>query len=140
MDSEIAAFLAWLRLDRGLAKNTIAAYRADLETFAAGLAPLPLSAAAEADVLGYFETARATGATNSTIRRKLSSLRAFYRFLRLDSAAHGKPAPKDPTARALSPKTERTLPKALAREEVEKLLSAPDPTTEVGVRDKAMLE
>jgi integrase/recombinase XerC len=67
--------------------------------------------------------------------RKLSSLRAIYRYLR----AHGQ-ASADPTVGIGSPRQRRRLPRFLFQEEVEKLLAAPDKETPLGLRDRAILE
>lgn len=140
MHAEIHAFLAWLRLDKGLSENTIASYRSDLESFARFLDGRALASAGEAEVRGHIEKERESNAKNSTIQRKLSSFRAFYRFLRKEAKARGEKPPFDPTTRLLGPKRERTLPKTLTRMEVECLLASPDTASDHGVRDKAMLE
>jgi integrase/recombinase XerD len=123
----------------GLARNTLEAYRRDLSQFAAWLAansgPSILEAGA-ADIHRYLAwqvgqkkaKARTTG-------RLVSSLRRFYRFAILEGLRRD-----DPCAQVEGPKLPRSLPKSLTEAEVEALLGAPDTETDIGLRDKAMLE
>lgn len=137
----IDEFLTYLRFERGLADNTIAAYRRDLavwEAFCAarGIAP---DAAAPADMTGYLEYLR-SGETGrapysaSSVARMLVSLRSFHRFLVREGGATS-----DPTAKIGSPKRPRSIPKAIPLGDVERLLDLPS-TDELGRRDRAILE
>jgi integrase/recombinase XerC len=71
----------------------------------------------------------------TSIARKLSSLRALYRFLRGSGTAR-----EDPTVGISSPRQRRRLPRFLFESDIEKLLSAPDSNTPLGLRDRAILE
>jgi len=133
----VERFLDVLWLERGLTPNTLAAYRSDLELFALwldGQGGALLSAQREA-LLGYLQERSIEGARPRSTARLLSSLRRFYRYLVREQLRED-----DPSTRIDSPKLGRPLPKSLTEDEVEALLNAPDITTPLGLRDRAMLE
>lgn len=126
-------FLAHCRIERGLAANTIAAYRNDLERFAesaSGRSPVEA-----ATVQSHLDRLYQAGMSGRSVARHLTTLRNFYRFL----LAEGKSA-SDPTGAILLPRQWRSLPKFLNSEQVDALLASPDVTRPAGLRDKAMLE
>ena len=107
--------------ERGLARNSIDAYRRDLACFAAYLAPsrVALAEADSASIRGFVAEQRRSGVAARTASRRLSCLRQFYRFLLTDGRRDD-----DPTATVDSPTLPRTLPGVLSEEEVERLLAA----------------
>lgn len=124
-------------LERGLSRATLAAYGADLRGLAGWLRQRGITIEdATADVLGdYFAARMQAGASPRSVARLLSSVRRYYRYLtqigaRLD----------DPSARLPTPRLGRPLPKSLTERDVDALLAAPEVTTPVGLRDRAMLE
>ena len=134
----IEAFLDGLWMERGLAGNTLAAYRSDLLAFARWLderdAPALLDVG-RAEVMRYLAARVAGGASRRSSARLLSALRRFYRYqLRQGVIEH------DPTARVEAPRAGRPLPASLSEDEVERLLDAPDTASFLGRRDRAMLE
>lgn len=132
----IDQFLDALWLERGLSENTLSAYRSDLYSYAGWLesfASRDLLQSRPEDILAYLATL--TGKSSRTSARRLSSLRRFFQYL----AREGRIG-HDPCARIAAPRIGRPLPKSLTEEEVESLLDAPDTTTAVGQRDRAMLE
>ncbi|MEX0451409.1 UNVERIFIED_CONTAM: site-specific tyrosine recombinase XerD [Spiribacter pallidus] len=133
----IAAFVDALWMERGLAENTLAAYRSDLQGFAAWLAAhgQTLLAADRGDVMGYLAHRVGSGASRRSSARLLSSLRRFYRHQQRQGAVR-----EDPTQRVDAPRPDRPLPGALTEAEVEALLQAPDRQTDLGRRDRCMLE
>lgn len=130
-------FLDVLWLERGLTPNTLAAYRSDLELFALWLGEQGggLLAAQRETLLSYLQERSIEGARPRSTARLLSSLRRFYRYLVRERLRED-----DPSARIDSPRLGRPLPKSLTEDEVEALLNAPDITTPLGLRDRAMLE
>ena len=131
----IASFLDMLWMERGISENTLAAYRSDLLAFAAWLNRhgIGLQQAQDADLRGFLGNIQ-TGSAR-TLARRLSSLRRFYGFqVREGLMQH------DPSARVESPRLGRPLPKSLTESEVEALLDAPDVETDIGLRDRSMLE
>jgi integrase/recombinase XerD len=131
-------FLSYARVERGLSANTLEAYDRDLRKFEKWLqekAGKSLAAADRDDVSSFLRQLRQEGLEANSVARQASTLRHFYRFLLLDGfISH------DPTVAVESPKAWQTLPKFLTQEEVDLLLRQPDVDTEMGVRDRALLE
>jgi integrase/recombinase XerD len=119
VDRQVEAFLEMLAAERGAARNTLNAYRADLDDFAAHARARgvpPAEARAEL-VQGYLRALSDAGLSARTAARRLSALRQFFRFLVREGARAD-----DPTVLAESPKLPSSLPKALTEAEVEALL------------------
>lgn len=140
MDREatlIDAFCDRLWLQDGLAQASLAAYRRDLAAWSAWLQKRESSllAAGRADIEAWLAEQFAAQAKATSIGRRLSVLRRFYR-LQLEGAQ----VREDPTVRIRAPKRPRRLPKNLSEKQVEALLAAPDVDRELGLRDRAMLE
>jgi len=133
-DPQIDAFIDALWLEDGLARNSLAAYRRDLQGLAGWLAGRPLVAATETDLQAYFAGQHATSRA-STSNRRLAAFRRFYRWALRESLVTA-----DPTQRLKTAKQPARFPAALAEAQVEDLLDAPDPGTPAGLRDRAMLE
>jgi integrase/recombinase XerD len=131
----IDAFCDQVWLQDGLAASSLASYRRDLQAWAAWLGTRGLLAADRGDVEGWLADQFRAKAKATSVSRRLSTLRRFYR-LQLQRAA----VREDPTARVRSPKQPRRLPKLLSEAQVEALLAAPATETTLGLRDRAMLE
>jgi integrase/recombinase XerD len=136
-DATIERFLDALWMEQGLSENTLSAYRQDLNGCALWLAQADknLVEAQEADLASYIAECTQNGVRPRTSARLLSTLRRFYRYLVREEMLSA-----DPTAQLQSPKLGRPLPKSLSEEQVEALLAAPDISTALGLRDRAMLE
>jgi integrase/recombinase XerD len=134
-------FLAYLELERGMARNTLQSYRSDLLQFGVFLSRCGRGAedATPADVADFLtELARGNGrppAMTSTIQRKAAALRSFYRHLRREGVRES-----DPTAQLTPPRKSRKLPRVLGRAEVQRLLEQPKGTEPIALRDRALLE
>ena len=126
------AFGDALWLEDGLSKNTLQAYRRDLELLALFLKDTPLEKAAEKDLYAFLASRR--GKTSSAARM-LSSLKRFYGWCLRERRIRA-----DPTVRLEPPKRTPRFPKTLSEADVEALLAAPDTTTPLGFRDRTMLE
>ncbi|MEX1038324.1 MAG: site-specific tyrosine recombinase [Acidimicrobiia bacterium] len=125
-------YLVSLRVERGLAANTIIAYEHDLaqyQEFLAGAEPDPPA------VEKYVHYLRDAGFAATTIARKIASIRGLHRFL----VAEGM-RDEDPTLLIDTPKQGDPLPKALTVDEVIGLIESPDSSTLKGKRDSALLE
>jgi integrase/recombinase XerD len=134
----IDAFCDQLWLQDGLAASSLASYRRDLNAWAAWLVAHgghALLAATRGDVEAFLAAQFHSGAKATSVNRRLSTLRRFYRL----QAAQGALS-ADPTLRIRSPRLPRRLPKYLSEQQVETLLGAPDTDTTLGLRDRAMLE
>ena len=131
----IDAFCDQVWLQDGLAASSLSSYRRDLQAWAAWLGTRGLLEADRGDVEGWLADQFRAKAKATSVSRRLSALRRFYR-LQLERAA----VREDPTARVRSPKQPRRLPKLLSEAQVEALLAAPATETTLGLRDRAMLE
>ncbi len=137
----IDAFCDQVWLQDGLAASSLASYRRDLVAWARWLeneGPKPgksLLAAKRGDIEAFLAAQFKTRAKSSSINRRLSSLRRFYRLQVLLGALKD-----DPTSRVQAPKLPRHLPKNLSEAQIVALLDAPDTETTLGLRDRAMLE
>lgn len=130
-------FLDYLAVEKGLAKNSLEAYRRDLTAFGEHLAVRRLKTkdVTRGDIVAFFGGRRATGASPRSLARATSALRGFFRFLASEGIL-----PSDPTADLANPRRWAVLPKFLTPDEVARLLDAPDVETPKGLRDRAMFE
>jgi len=133
----IDAFCDQLWLQDGLAPASLGAYRRDLSAWSVWLAQRDRSLldVDAADIDAWLATQFAAKAKATSIARRLSTLRRFYR-LALDRGQ----LREDPTLRVVAPRRPRRLPKSISEKQVEALLAAPDVASDLGLRDRAMLE
>jgi integrase/recombinase XerD len=133
----VDAFLDGLWLERGASDNTLAAYRHDLSAWQARLecADQRLLAPAGGELPAWLDERREAGYSLRSNARLLSSLRGFYRWALAEGLVD-----QDPLAEVRLPRVRPSLPDTLEEAEVERLLAAPDLATDLGLRDRAMLE
>jgi len=140
MQEQIQDFLNFLDTEKGYADNTIAAYRNDLTQFLRYLEQQDrYSAWAEVDkdtIISYVLNLKEREYTSSTVARKVAAIKSFFHYLMAE-----KIIVDDPTATLDSPKVKKRLPKAISREDIERLLAAPaQGTSAKSQRDHALLE
>src|SRR3954468_14605059 len=130
-------FLDFLTVEKGLAKNSLSAYRTDLRNFGRFLADqkLELERVERIDIVRYFQSLRTAGISARSVARALAAIRGMYRFLVAERHLQ-----RDPTENLGNPKLWTSLPKSLLPSEVEALLKAPDTSMPEGLRDAAMIE
>jgi integrase/recombinase XerD len=141
--SLVAGFLDYLKVEKGLASLTISAYSTDISQFAGFLEKRKrtLLAARRNDVRDFIQQLFANAVDGRSVARKLSALRHLYRYLLLDNLIG-----HDPTLNIDSPKQWKVLPKSLARDEMDAILSRPRVASGrkdagvLAVRNRAMLE
>jgi len=133
----ITGFLTHVQVEKGLASNTLSAYRADLTKFEqfAKKHKLALEAVQQDHLVDFLAGLYRQKLESKTVARHLVSLRNFFRYAQVQEFITD-----DPTAHLESPKIRRSLPGYLRLEDVEKLLEQPDQKTALGLRDQAMLE
>jgi integrase/recombinase XerD len=141
-DRVLTGFLDYLKIEKGLAPLTIAAYSTDIGQFSGFLAKRKrkLLNARRGEVRDFIQELFGNSVDGRSVGRKLSALRHLYRYLLLDRLIE-----HDPTLNIDSPKQWKVLPKSLAIDEVNAMLAAPLPTnhklaTAIAARDCAMLE
>jgi integrase/recombinase XerD len=133
----ISSFLTHVQVEKGLALNTLSAYRRDLAKFEdfAKKRKLALAAVKRDDLVDFLASLYRQKLESKTVARHLVTLRNFFRHAQVEELIT-----EDPTAHLESPKIRRSLPGYLRLDEVEKLLELPDQATPLGLRDRAMLE
>jgi len=138
-EDSASAFIDSLWLEEGLARNTLDAYRRDLRLFAEWLASADgggssLVEVAEAQINAYFAE-RHTQTRATTANRRLTVFKRFFRW-----ALRERFITADPTLRLVAARQPLRVPRTLSESQVEALLNAPDTSTPLGQRDRAMLE
>jgi integrase/recombinase XerD len=137
LENAIRAFLGYVRVEKGLAENTVSAYGRDLAKFHsfAEKKRLALGEVKRDDVVDFLGSLYRHKLDSRSVARHLVTVRNFFRFAL--SEGH---ITDDPTLNLESPKVWKTLPSYLSLEEVDRLLALPDASTPLGARDKAMIE
>lgn len=130
----IDSFVDAVWVENGLSKNTLSAYASDLRIFNQSLSK-PIEQAANSDIRLFLSQRYEQGISARSSARILSSLRRFYTYLLRE-----KQITIDPTALIDQPQLGRPLPDTLSEHDIELLLEAPEPSSVLGARDKAMLE
>jgi len=139
----ISDFLDYLKVEKGLAPLTVAAYRTDVGQFTGFLRKRKrtLLKARRDEVRDFIQELFSNSVDGRSVGRKLSALRHLYRYLLLDKLIE-----HDPTLNIDSPKQWKVLPKSLAHDEMEILLRAPEPASKgkhgeaIALRDRTILE
>jgi integrase/recombinase XerD len=137
LESQIRAFLNYLRVEKALSQNTIHAYRRDMAKFAVfiGKRGVKLADISRGDVVDFLGSLYHKGLDSRSVARHLVTIRHFFRFSLLEGLVTD-----DPAATIESPKFRQSLPDFLSLEEVDRLLAMPDVGNPRGLRDKAMIE
>ncbi len=137
-DASVAEFGDHLRTSRQLSAYTVRNYTSDIATYGEFLRLRRVSDLDGADrrfLRDYLAWLLELGYVKPSVSRKLTALRAFYRFL-----SDRGDVERDQTDLVTSPRLDRRLPVAATKREIELLLDVPDTGTEIGLRDRAILE
>ncbi len=138
MEFAIEAFLSWCRAERGLSENTLESYSRDLarlRVFLAERGVLSVNTVKQLDLSEWIVDLHQAGLAGSSIARHRVAMRQLFKFL-----IHEGELQNNPAELIEAPKATRKLPSTLSEKEVEALLSAPNRSTALGLRDAAMLE
>ncbi|HSA31997.1 MAG TPA: site-specific tyrosine recombinase XerD [Candidatus Omnitrophota bacterium] len=138
MEDLIEGFLSYLAVERGLADNTLLAYRRDLLKYAEFLASRSiqsLSAVRRKDVTDFIFDQKDGGLQVTSICRSLAAIKTFHRFLVRENACKD-----DPTALVDTPKIWKRVPDVLSQREVESVIQATKGTTIQHLRDRTIIE
>lgn len=138
MEELIARYLQYVTVEKGLSRNTIEAYQRDLNYYRNFLKSRHIDAPGsitEKAVFDYLVSRRQGNLQAASIARSLVSIRNFHQFLLQENIST-----QDPTENLDAPKLEKHLPKTLSGIQVETLLNQPDLSTDLGLRDRTILE
>lgn len=131
-------YLMYLKIEKGLADNSIKSYERDLLSYIDFLEKeriLSWEKINRYDIVLFLKTLKEEGKSENSIVRMSSSLRQYHQFLRQENILK-----EDPMQYVDTPKKVNNLPRVLSMEEIEKILEAPDVNKEIGLRDRAILE
>lgn len=133
----VREYLSYLRVEKGLAKNSVESYERDLAKLKkwADKNDFDLPALTRRDLREWLIDLSGENLSENSKRRIVSALRGFYKFLQFDG--HIK---KNPAEDLVAPQKSFYLPKFLNQTDVETLINAPDVATEIGLRNRAILE
>ncbi len=133
----VVSFMNYIKVEKGLAANTLTAYDHDLRKFEAFAEKrsLSLEAVSREHIVDFLGDLYKQGLDSHSVARHMASLRNFFRFGLAEGAIT-----LDPMLNLESPKTRRRLPVYLRMEDVDRLLNQPDLSTPYGLRDHAILE
>ena len=137
-DSDLRSFFNYLFVEKGLSKNTVEAYRNDLNEYLKWINLKQISdykLITEHQINDFIASLFKKNLKSTSVNRKISSLKAFYLFL-----VRKKKIQTTPLSEIVTPKKEQYLPISMSEDEVEKLLNSPDTSTYIENRDKAMIE
>ncbi|MFV0388539.1 MAG: site-specific tyrosine recombinase XerD [Pyrinomonadaceae bacterium] len=133
----VREFLSYLRVERGLAENSVESYKRDLDKLKAYAAEnqKQLQNLERIDLRGFVANLSKHGLAPTSVNRIISAVRGFYKFLLIDGHIKKHPAEDIDT-----PSKSFYLPNFLSEAEIESLFAQPDVSTELGLRDRAILE
>ena len=131
----IDQFIDYYWLTSGASKNTLSAYRSDLNIFSKWLNQTPFTSVDHKLVQEYFSYRKKSNLSAASQSRILTCLHSFFQYL-----SDKQKMSHDPTEQMDYPKLEKKLPIFLNIQEVEKLMEAPNAASIYGQRDRAMLE
>src|SRR5436190_14814342 len=133
----VREFLSYLQVEKGLSKNTLQSYARDMARLQQWAEQIqkPIENLERKDLREWIARMSREGLSPASITRAVSAARGFFRFLMLD-----KHIDKHPAEDLKTPQRHSPLPKFLTEEEMEQLLLTPDISTDIGVRDRALLE
>lgn len=133
----VGEFANYLQVERGLSPNSVEAYTRDLLKLLRyiGEKDRDLAAVTTEDLVAWSRHMRQSDLAPRSILRAIAAVRTFFKFLVLDRVL-----PTSPAEQLELPRTWKPLPRFLTREEIDRLLNAPDTSSPLGIRDRAMLE
>jgi integrase/recombinase XerD len=133
-EAQLRSYLHFCRIEKGLAANSLEAYRRDLSSFAAFFANAPLPEVTQDTLRRYVDELQARKLSNRSIARQITTLRGFFGYLTEEGVVTSNPAEL-----LVAPKFGNALPKFLSSHQVDGLLKAPE-KERLGLRDRAMLD
>lgn len=138
MEQMVDTFLLHLKVERGLAKNTLDSYRRDLNKFIGYLHRQGIINLNDVDrrmIMSFMEDLHNHNRAAATISRNLAAIRSFYSFLLQENMVSS-----NPSAELDAPKIPKRLPNVMTVSQVARLMEQPNGKNAAGMRDKAMLE
>ena len=131
----LKGFLVYLEVERNFSQHTITAYDGDITSFLIWLDEFPLEKVTYGKIREYVLFIQKFNYTRTTLARKISAIRSFYKYLYRERAVEINPA-----SALRIPKRSRNLPKFLTENEIEQIFNSINISTPAGFRNKTILE
>jgi integrase/recombinase XerD len=138
MEIFLKEYLTTLKLERNLSGNTVSSYKNDISSLLGFLKTLDItdpSRVSKKELNSFFSSLNKTGLSSNSAARYYSSIKGFFRYLFIQNYIK-----ENPMEKVSSPKLKKGLPLVLSVTEVDSILSSPDTSNVLGLRDKALLE
>jgi tyrosine recombinase XerC len=135
LDRYIHKFINYLQIEKNASDHTVTNYKIDLKEFSETIKDKPLEQITHLDVRLFLAKMKEKNFSKNSIARKMACLRSFFKFLYREGYIKSNPAVSLST-----PKIDKKLPLFLSTNDVVKLLESPDPSDDMGLRDRAILE
>lgn len=138
LQDSVIEYLNYLKVERGLTENTLISYRQELKQFNYYLTKHKIINFSQVDrfvIMDYLKSIQQSGKSENSIIHSVSTLRKFFLFLKQENIIQNNPMLKIDT-----PKKAQHLPQVLSIDEVDRLLAVPNTKTDLGIRDRALLE
>ena len=135
VEEHIADYLSYLKVERGLADQTISSYRIDLKEFTDSINKKAVKSITPGEAVNYISLLNQQARKPSTIARKISSLKRFFGYL-----VNTGTLSDNPFASLSAPKISRYHPNYLSPKEIEQIIDKIDLTSKNGIRDKMIIE
>jgi integrase/recombinase XerD len=138
ISNQLDLFFEFMKFEKGLSDNSLASYHNDLNRYAGFVEAhgmTGLNEVSRSEVRNYFKSLFDLGLKQSSIARNFSAVKNLHRFL-----VFRKMSEVDPTTNLDRPKPSKKLPVVLNKEEIDRLINAPDVNDKFGIRDRAIIE
>jgi len=138
MEIFLKEYLSTLKLERNLSGNTVLSYKNDISSLIGFLEAFKItdpSQVSKKELNSFFSSLSKTGLSSNSAARYYSSIKGFFRYLFVQNYIK-----ENPMEKVSSPKLKKGLPLVLSVNEVDSILSRPDSSNVLGLRDKALLE
>jgi integrase/recombinase XerC len=134
-DRYVHKFINYLEIEKNASRHTITNYNIDLKEFSKSVKDKPIENITHLDVRLFLARMKEKNFSKRSIARKMACLRSFFKFLHREGYVRSNPA-----VTLSTPKIDKKLPLFLSAGDAVKLLESPDPSDDMGLRDRAILE
>lgn len=135
LDRYVHKFINYLQIEKNASGHTVTNYKIDLRDLSESIKDKPVEQVTHLDVRLFLARMKEKNFSKSSIARKIACLRSFFKFLYKEGYIKTNPA-----ASLLTPKIDKKLPLFLSADDAARLLESPDTSSDMGLRDRAILE
>lgn len=135
LDRYVHKFINYLQIEKNVSNHTVINYKIDLRDFSESIKDKPVEQVTHLDVRLFLARMKEKNFSKRSMARKMACLRSFFKFLYREGYIKSNPA-----ASLLTPKVDKKLPLFLSANDAARLLESPEPSDDMGLRDRAILE